>query len=62
MDPILTEKLSQFQHSDYEEYYQISFTNLPRTTLMNFLIEYFQQHIQGFGELKSHKILSEVLS
>jgi DNA repair protein RecO (recombination protein O) len=62
MDPILTEKLSQFQHSDYEEYYQISFTNLQRTTLMNFLIEYFQQHIQGFGELKSHKILSEVLS
>jgi len=62
MDPILTEKLSQFQHSDYEQYHQILFTNLQRTTLMNFLIEYFQQHIQGFGELKSHKILSEVLS
>jgi len=62
IDPILTEKISQLQQADFEKYKNISFTNHQRTILMNFLIEYFQQHIHGFGELKSHKILSEVLN
>ena len=62
VDPILSEKFSQLLQADFDQYKNISLTNLQRTSLMDFLIEYYQQHIHGFGELRSHKILSEVLN
>lgn len=62
IEPILSKKLSQLQQSDFDFYKNIILTNSQRSSLLNFMIEYFQQHIHGFGELKSNKVLSEILS
>ncbi len=62
VEPFLSEKLSQLLLSDFTQYKSILLTNTQRNTLLNFMIEYYQQHIHGFGELRSNKVLSEVLS
>ena len=62
IEPLLSEKISELLHCDFEQCKSIILTNQQRTISLNFIIEYFQQHIHGFGELKSNKVLSEVLS
>lgn len=44
---------------------KISELSLPsgtRSTLLAFMIEYFQLQVSGIGEIKSHRVLREVLS
>ena len=62
VEPVLSKKISQLQQSDFEKLKTISLTNVQRSALLDCIIEYYREHIHGFGELKSHKILSEVLS
>ncbi len=41
---------------------ELSLPTGTRSTLLAFLIEYFQLQVSGIGEIKSHKVLHEVLS
>lgn len=41
--------------------HEISLTRKTRTTLLHHLLHFYQYHIEKMGEIKTHKILAEVL-
>lgn len=40
--------------------FSLNITSLERRMLIAFMLEYFELHIEGFGEIKSHKVLEQV--
>lgn len=61
----LTEELSRYlislMDSSYETAGLISLSNEDRRLLIDKLIEYYEIHLEGFGQMRSHEVLKEVL-
>lgn len=51
--------LKQLLSSDYQE--RLIITNLQRRTLLEVMIRFYRQHLDGFGEMKSIAVLRDVL-
>ncbi len=62
IEPTLSEKISLLQQCSFNELNDHILSYDQRTKLLHYFIEYYQEHISGFNEIKSHKILAEVLS
>ena len=45
-------------NADYA--FTLNITSTERRTLIAFILEYFELHIEGFGNIKSHKVLEQV--
>jgi DNA repair protein RecO (recombination protein O) len=60
--PALSEKISMLLNSNVLEYKEVSMSYSDRTALLEYTIDYYREHIVGFLELKSHKVLAEVLA
>jgi len=54
--------LDKFLKNDFENYYLIAVGNDNRRKLLDILIEFYKLHIHGFSEIKSHKVLEEIIS
>ena len=53
--------IAELQNARFEMNVNFSYPSNHRNELLDVIIKYFQLHIADFGELKSHKILKEVL-
>jgi DNA repair protein RecO (recombination protein O) len=51
--------IAELLKADYST--SVKMTTADRRSLISFLLEYFTLHIEGFGEIKSHKVLEQVL-
>lgn len=60
--PSLSEKISMLLNSNVLEYKEVSMSYADRAALLEYTIDYYREHIVGFLELKSHKVLAEVLA
>jgi DNA repair protein RecO (recombination protein O) len=60
-EPILSEKLSAFLASDFNTMKMIPITHAQRMQLLEHVLDYYREHIAGFGTMKSPKILREIL-
>jgi len=56
------EKFSRLMTLPLNRSHEIVFSSENRKTLLNFLLQYYAYHLNGFGKLRSHKILETVLS
>jgi DNA repair protein RecO (recombination protein O) len=61
LSPLLSQKLSYIIQHSVLDVNQFDINYQQRAQLLDCLIEYFQQHIEGLLDIKSHKILAEVL-
>lgn len=61
IDPPLSKMISDLLQSDFESFHQISIGYKDRTDILNYLILFYQNHTDTLHEVKSHKILAEVL-
>jgi DNA repair protein RecO (recombination protein O) len=62
LSPKLSECISRLLLCDATHFQEITLTQLQRSTLLEVMIDYYKQHVSGFLELKSPKILSEILA
>lgn len=46
----------------FRDYHMVSVSNSERRSFLKKVIEYYQLHLQGFGNMKSPEVLEEVLS
>jgi DNA repair protein RecO (recombination protein O) len=53
--------IAELQNAQFEMNVNFSYPSTHRNELLEVIIRYYQLHIPGFGELKSHKVLKEVL-
>lgn len=51
----------QLLNSSYEEQKDLSISSETRKKILNTLVLYYNEHLSGFSNMKSHEILSEVL-
>ncbi len=61
IEPELSEKLFRLQESNFDSFHLIKLNTQQRSELLNILISYYQSHLATFSNLKSHKVLAEVL-
>ena len=54
--------LNEFLKSDFKNYSSITIDNNNRRKLLDVLIEFYKLHIHSFGEIKSHKVLEEIIN
>lgn len=62
LSPLLSEKMSLLLHTTTLEYKDVMMSYTDRTALLEYTLDYYREHIVGFLDLKSHKILAEVLA
>jgi DNA repair protein RecO (recombination protein O) len=62
MNPELSSALSQLLQCNAADFSSIAVTYEQRTSLLEYMIDYYREHITGFIDMKSHKILAEVLA
>ncbi len=62
LTPELSEKFSMLIQCDMVDGAKLEITYKQRTQLLDWLIEYYKQHVEGVLDIKSHRILAEVLS
>jgi DNA repair protein RecO (recombination protein O) len=56
--PPLSFRLSELITADYS--FSLTISSTERRALISLMLEYFALHIEGFGTMKSHKVLEEV--
>ncbi|MES2278141.1 MAG: DNA repair protein RecO [Bacteroidota bacterium] len=61
LSPPHTENFYQLLKFGFEQMENISLKNDERRYLLNKLLEYYAQHVEGFGNIRSHEVLEEVL-
>jgi DNA repair protein RecO (recombination protein O) len=54
--------LNQFIHTDFDSFHTLKIPADVRKVLLDKMVRYFQLHLMLFGELKSPRVLHEVLS
>jgi DNA repair protein RecO (recombination protein O) len=59
--PPYTQYFNLLIDKNYEELLEIRLPNDIRRYLLDRLIEYYALHIEGFGQIRSHEVLEEVL-
>jgi DNA repair protein RecO (recombination protein O) len=62
LSPPHTQNFTTLLQYSFENLPQIKLTNDDRRYLIQKLLEYYSLHIEGFGNIRSHEILEEVLS
>jgi DNA repair protein RecO (recombination protein O) len=62
LDPMLSEKLSFIIQHSIAENDLLAVSYAQRTQLLDRMIDYYKEHIEGVLDIKSHKVLAEVLS
>lgn len=62
LNPDLSSKLYQFIANGFSHMQVTELTHAQRTQLLDAMMEYFQQHIDGLFDIQSHKILATVLA
>lgn len=58
----LTEIFDRMLNTGMSAYEQVRMTNEQRRLLLQKLVDYYRLHLDGMKEIKSHKVLEEVLS
>ncbi len=58
----LSEIFDQLHKAGMSAYEQVKMTNEQRRLLLQKLIDYYRLHLDGMKEIKSHRVLEEVLS
>ncbi len=61
LSPPHTAHFEQLMNSSHDGTTNISISNDERRYLLSRLLEYYALHIEGFGNIRSHEILEEVL-
>jgi len=61
LSPPHTQNFHDLLQSGFGKIESIKLTNDERRYLINKLLEYYAMHIEGFGNIKSHEVLEEVL-
>jgi DNA repair protein RecO (recombination protein O) len=61
LSPPHTQNFYSLLTCSFEHMHQLRFSNDERRYLIQKLLEYYALHIEGFGNIKSHEILEEVL-
>jgi DNA repair protein RecO (recombination protein O) len=62
LSPPHTQNFNRLLQHGFENLAEIKFTNDERRYLINKIIEYYSLHVEGFGHVRSHEVLEEVLS
>jgi DNA repair protein RecO (recombination protein O) len=62
LNPSLSASLSQLLQCSAAEFNSIAIGYESRTVLLEHMIDYYREHITGFIDMKSHRILAEVLA
>jgi DNA repair protein RecO (recombination protein O) len=62
LSPPHTQNFSLLLQCTFESLPALKFTNDERRYLLAKLLEYYSLHIEGFGNIRSHEVLEEVLS
>ena len=60
--PPHTQNFNQLLASNFENLSALKFTNDERRYLLAKLLEYYALHIEGFGNIRSHEVLEDVLN
>lgn len=61
LSPPYTQYFNLLIGRNFEELPEIRFPNDVRRYLLDRLIEYYALHLEGFGQIRSHEVLEEVL-
>jgi DNA repair protein RecO (recombination protein O) len=61
LSPPHTQNFYKLLQCSFEELHLLRFSNDERRYLVNKLLEYYALHIEGFGHIRSHEVLEEVL-
>lgn len=61
LSPPHTQNFYDLLKCSFENMQQLKFTNDERRYLIQKLLEYYALHIEGFGNIRSHEVLEEVL-
>jgi DNA repair protein RecO (recombination protein O) len=61
LSPPHTQNFYQLLHYGFEHMENISLKNDERRYLLNKLLEYYAMHVEGFGNIRSHEVLEDVL-
>jgi DNA repair protein RecO (recombination protein O) len=62
LSPPHTQNFTRLLQCTFENSPQVKLTNDDRRYLIQKLLEYYALHIEGFGNIKSHEVLEEVLA
>jgi DNA repair protein RecO (recombination protein O) len=61
LSPPHTQNFSALLQCNFENLGRLNFSNDERRYLLNKLLEYYALHVEGFGNIRSHEVLEEVL-
>jgi len=61
LSPPHTQNFSALLQCNFESLGRLNFSNDERRYLLNKLLEYYALHVEGFGNIRSHEVLEEVL-
>ena len=61
LHPPLTSAWKRLMLTGFENLDQIKIANEEKRHLLERLLDYYRLHVDGFGDIKSHRILEEVL-
>ncbi|MDB5154002.1 MAG: recO [Mucilaginibacter sp.] len=61
LSPPHTQNFYSLLQCSFENIHQLRFSNDERRYLVQKLLEYYALHIEGFGHIRSHEVLEEVL-
>ncbi|MFD2865134.1 DNA repair protein RecO [Mucilaginibacter antarcticus] len=61
LSPPHTQNFGSLLHSSFENLSSLKLSNDERRYLIAKLLEYYALHVEGFGNIRSHEILEEVL-
>jgi DNA repair protein RecO (recombination protein O) len=59
--PVLSEYISYIMGHSIAHNYERTIPHQQRTQLLDLMIEYYKEHVEGVLDIKSHKVLAEVL-
>jgi DNA repair protein RecO (recombination protein O) len=62
LSPPHTQNFYSLLQCSFENIGQLKFSNDERRYLVQKLLEYYALHVEGFGNIRSHEVLEEVLS
>lgn len=62
VEPALSEKMSLLLRCGFDSMHDVPFSHAQRSTLLAHLVSYYSEHLDDFSELRSHKVLNEVLA
>jgi len=61
LSPPHTQNFARLMQTGFEHIGQLKFPNEERRYLLQKLLDYYALHVEGFGNIKSHEVLEEVL-